>query len=229
MLPKLLDVPISTYLMVLAKIRRPSTTPSASTSRSFSSRMTSAASLATSVAESTEMPTSACVQGEGVVDAVAEERHVAARAPLDAHDAGLLFGADPGEDRGGRDRGGSCSSSRASRSAPVSVGAGRRPRSRQTFSATSGLSPVTILTVMPSPASRAQCLGGVVFGLVEEDQQAGQVQVVFVGGGQRGQVGAARVATATTRLPAVNSASSAAVPRRGHRRSGPVPTRVRLW
>ena len=59
MLPKLLDVPISTYLMVLAKIRRPSATPSASTSRSFSSRMTSAASLATSVAESTEMPTSA--------------------------------------------------------------------------------------------------------------------------------------------------------------------------
>ena len=59
MLPKLLDVPISTYLMVLAKIRRPSATPSASTSRSFSSRMTSAASLATSVAESTEIPTSA--------------------------------------------------------------------------------------------------------------------------------------------------------------------------
>ena len=29
------DVPISTYLMVLAKIRRPSATPSASTSRSF--------------------------------------------------------------------------------------------------------------------------------------------------------------------------------------------------
>jgi hypothetical protein len=59
MLPKLLDVPMSTYLMVLAKMRRPSTTPSASTSRSFSSRITSAASLATSVAESTEMPTSA--------------------------------------------------------------------------------------------------------------------------------------------------------------------------
>ena len=59
MLPKLLDVPISTYLIVLAKIRRPSATPSASTSRSFSSRITSAASLATSVAESTEMPTSA--------------------------------------------------------------------------------------------------------------------------------------------------------------------------
>ena len=50
---------MSTYLMVLAKMRRPSATPSASTSRSRSSRMMSAASLATSVAESTEMPTSA--------------------------------------------------------------------------------------------------------------------------------------------------------------------------
>ncbi len=38
MLPKLLDVPISTYLIVLAKIRRPSAMPSATTSRLFSSR-----------------------------------------------------------------------------------------------------------------------------------------------------------------------------------------------
>ena len=59
MFPKLLDVPISTYLMVLAKIRRPSATPVASTPRSFSSSTTSAASLATSVALSTEIPTSA--------------------------------------------------------------------------------------------------------------------------------------------------------------------------
>jgi hypothetical protein len=35
MLPKLLDVPISTYLSVLAKIRLPSVTPSASPSRSL--------------------------------------------------------------------------------------------------------------------------------------------------------------------------------------------------
>ena len=63
MFPKLLDVPISTYFMVLAKIRRPPVTPSASTSRSFSSRITSAASLATSTADSTEMPTSAARPG----------------------------------------------------------------------------------------------------------------------------------------------------------------------
>ena len=84
MFPKLLDVPISTYLMVLAKIRRPSATPSASTSRSFSSRMTSAASLATSVAESTEMPDVGGVQRERVVDAVAEEGDPAAGTALDA-------------------------------------------------------------------------------------------------------------------------------------------------
>ena len=59
MLPKFDDVAMSTYFMVLLKIRRPSMTPSASTPRSLSSSTTSAASLATSVPESTEMPTSA--------------------------------------------------------------------------------------------------------------------------------------------------------------------------
>ncbi len=59
MLPKFDDVDMRTYFMVLAKIRRPSMTPSASTPRSLSSRTTSAASLATSVPESTEIPTSA--------------------------------------------------------------------------------------------------------------------------------------------------------------------------
>jgi hypothetical protein len=35
MLPKLLEVPIKTYVMVVAKILRPSMTPSARTSRSL--------------------------------------------------------------------------------------------------------------------------------------------------------------------------------------------------
>jgi hypothetical protein len=59
MFPKFEDVAISTYFIVLAKIRLPSITPVASTPRSFSSSTTSAASLATSVPESTDMPTSA--------------------------------------------------------------------------------------------------------------------------------------------------------------------------
>jgi len=57
--PKFDEVPIKTYLIVLAKMRRPSVTPSARTPRSFSSRTTSAASFATSAAVSTLMPTSA--------------------------------------------------------------------------------------------------------------------------------------------------------------------------
>lgn len=54
---------MSTYLMVLAKMRQPPATPVASTPRSFSSSTTSAASLATSVALSTEIPTSAAHAG----------------------------------------------------------------------------------------------------------------------------------------------------------------------
>jgi hypothetical protein len=59
MFPKFEEVAISTYFIVLAKIRLPSITPAASTPRSFSSSTTSAASLATSVPESTDIPTSA--------------------------------------------------------------------------------------------------------------------------------------------------------------------------
>ncbi len=59
MLPKLLLVPMRTYLIVLLKVLRPSTIPLARTSRSFSSRTMSAASFATSTAESTLIPTSA--------------------------------------------------------------------------------------------------------------------------------------------------------------------------
>ena len=47
------------YLIMLAKVLRPSITPSSSTIRLFSSRMMSAASLAMSTAVSTEMPMSA--------------------------------------------------------------------------------------------------------------------------------------------------------------------------
>lgn len=60
MFPKFELVPIITYFMILAKVRRPSRTPSTSTSRSFLRRMLDAASLATS----TDTPTSAtCSEG----------------------------------------------------------------------------------------------------------------------------------------------------------------------
>ena len=62
--PKFALVAIKTYLSVLAKVVRPSLTPSISTPRSFSSNTISAASLATSAAVSTEIPTSAAWSAE---------------------------------------------------------------------------------------------------------------------------------------------------------------------
>jgi hypothetical protein len=59
MLPKFDDVPMRTYFMMLAYVRRPSCTPSASTPRSESSSTISAAARAMSVASSTDTPTSA--------------------------------------------------------------------------------------------------------------------------------------------------------------------------
>ena len=75
------------------------------------------------------------VQGQRVVDAVAQERDRAAAAPLDADDAGLVLGADPGEDRRvAGSRAASASSSSRSRSAPVSARAPSvSPRSRHTL------------------------------------------------------------------------------------------------
>ncbi len=61
MLPKLELAPMRTYFRMLAKVRRPSSTPSATTARSESSRIMSAAARATPVAPSTESPTSAAL------------------------------------------------------------------------------------------------------------------------------------------------------------------------
>ena len=73
MLPKLLDVPISTYLMVLAKIRRPSATPSASTSRSLLQQDDVGGVLGDVGARVDRDADVGGVQRERVVDAVAEE------------------------------------------------------------------------------------------------------------------------------------------------------------
>ena len=68
MLPKFELVPMSTYFMMLPKLRRPSTTPRCTAARLFSSRMMSAAALATSTPFATEMPTSAvCSEGASLM------------------------------------------------------------------------------------------------------------------------------------------------------------------
>ena len=135
MLPKLLDVPISTYLIVLAKIRRPSTTPSASTPRSFSSRMTSAASWATSVAVSTEIPTSAACSARASF--TPSPRKPTSRPSRRSSRTTRAFcsGRDPGEAPwSARAAAASASSSRASRSRSGERRSGGRARAAaQTF------------------------------------------------------------------------------------------------
>ena len=59
MLPKFELDPMRTYFRMLANVRRPSSTPSATTAKSESSRIMSAAARATPVAPATDRPTSA--------------------------------------------------------------------------------------------------------------------------------------------------------------------------
>ena len=126
------------------------------------------------------------VQGQRVVDAVTEERDVDPGAALRTDDPRLLLGAHPREDRRRTYEGDQVVVVDASRaSAPVTVPVTARPRSRQTFAATAALSPVTTFTEMPRAASRARAARRAVLGGVEEDEEAGQRQVLLVVGGER--------------------------------------------
>src|ERR1035437_3973720 len=223
MLPKLLDVPISTYLMVLAKIRRPSATPSASTSRSFSSRITSAASFATSVAESTEMPTSAACRASA---SLTPSPRKATPPPLRRWARtmrALSWGLTRANTVVATIAAESAESSIPSRSAPVSALSAFSPRSRQTLTATAALSPVTTLTAIPRPASRrsalaASCLGG--SRNTSSPTRCRPRSSCAIGPpGPPGAAGpaAGRTATATARLQAENYAVSAARSPRGVR------------
>ena len=144
-----------TYLIVLAKMRRPSTTPSARMPRSLSSRTTAAASLATSAAESTEIPTSAWWSAIASLtpsprNATSEPRLRWARMIRDfcsgvTRAKMVVFGSSATR----------AASSSFSSSCPVTTVPWSRPTSPQRCAATWPLSPVTILTVIPSRASRA--------------------------------------------------------------------------
>ena len=211
MLPKLLDVPIRTYLMVFAKIRRPSMTPSASTPRSLSSSTTSAASLATSVALSTEMPMSAACSARASLT----PSPMNPTAPPLCRSSRMIRAFCSGETRAkmlaSRAAAASSGSDMASTAAPVSVPPESTPSSSQTFSATLALSPVAILTVMPSASSWSSEAAGVGFGPVQEDEEPGRTRSSLVGwrsGPARPPAG--RVPTATTRDPASNCLSSIA-------------------
>ncbi len=102
-------------------------------------------------------------------------------------------------------------SSRASMSVPVSTLLAGRPRSWQTLAATAGLSPVTILTAMPRPARRARAAAASAFGGSRNTSSPTSRRSRSSAGVSLVRSAAGRVATATTRLPAVNSAARAAV------------------
>ena len=203
MFPKFDDVAIRTYLIVLAKMRRPSTTPSASTPRSLSSRMMSAASFATSVPVSTEMPTSAWCERDRVVDAVAEERDVGPACALDADDARLRLGADACEHRR-RDRSRRRARRRPSRRpARRSARPARRGRDPCTPSPLPGrLSPVITLTTMPSRARRASDGAASALGRSRNTRNPTSERPSSSASVGSSSPGAVREATAITREPA---------------------------
>ena len=104
------------------------------------------------------------------------------------------------------------------------------PRVRQTVSATRGLSPVTILTVMPSSARRAIDAAADGLGWSRNTRNPARCRSCSSSAVSAVSSGAARVAMATTRLPARELARRArGVPRRGRRCSGRGPLRGRPW
>ncbi len=210
MLPKFDEVAMSTYFIVLAKIRRPSITPSARTPRSLSSRTTSAASLATSEPESTEIPTSAWCRATAsltpspmnatsrpVLRATLMMRDFCS-GPIRANTVVVAIAAS------------SPSSSRVSTSPPDRVPVQSSPMSAHTLAATRPLSPVMILTSIPRARSFSSELPASAFGRSAKVRNPSSTRpcssvVVTVSA-----PGADRLATATTRAPWANSPSRTA-------------------
>ena len=198
-----------TYLIVLAKMRRPSTTPSARMPRSLSSRTTAAASLATSAADSTEIPTSAWWSAIASLTpsprkATSEPRLRWARMIRDfcsgvTRAKIVVFGSSATR----------ASSSSFSSSCPVTTVPGSRPTSPQRCAATWPLSPVTILTVIPSRASRASdSLTSGLTGSVKQrkpSRERSRSSSLL-----RWSAASGRLATATTRVPEAKSSSRVA-------------------
>ena len=194
--------------MVLAKIRRPSATPVASTPRSFSNSTTSAASLATSVALSTEMPTSAACNASA---SLTPSPRKPTERPMRRREA-ISRAFCSGEMRA-KMVWFCATSANSSSSRGLQLCAGDGALGRQTqigadLFGDPGLSPVAILSSMPSSASSDRDCRAAGFGFVGENQEPGQQQVAFVAGGDRRSARRAGLAaTATTRRPAANKAA----------------------
>ena len=153
MLPKLEEVPMRMYFIVLEKIRRPSRTPPARIPRSLPNRTMSAASLATSLPVSTEIPTSA--SRSAMASFTPSPRKPTSL--LRPRCAVMILDFCSGETLANIPVRGIRSSSSLSlifsSSGPLIASPKSRPSARQTDAATSALSPVTSLTSIPRALS----------------------------------------------------------------------------
>ncbi len=137
------------YFSMLAKVRRPSITPSSSTIRLFSSRMISAASRAISTAPSTEMPISAARKaGASLIPSPIKPTTCPSRFSKVTMRS-LCIGVRRANSVVRCARFASSSSDSVSISLPMTTSPASSPTSWHTFAATNSLSPVRIFTVIP--------------------------------------------------------------------------------
>jgi hypothetical protein len=144
------------------------------------------------------------VQGDRVVDAIAEEGDVGAAAAGDLDDPGFLVGADPGEHGGVADRGGE-----GVVVEPFQLGAGVDLLDVQAdvaadLAATMGLSPVMTLTVMPRAPSLAIEVPASALGRSMKVRKPSRCRPCSSAALGVVSPGASRVATAMTRAPSAN-------------------------
>ena len=184
MFPKFDEVPIRTYLIVLAKIRRPSTIPVARISRSLSSRTMSAASLATSVAVCTEIPTSASCSATASLTPSPRNPTVEPRARWALIDPRLLLRGDAREDRRAGQRG------RELRVVElIELGAGERPLDGQADVGADLLRDAVVvagddLHLHVEELEAVERLLGVGLRAIDEGEEAREVEVAFIVGVQ---------------------------------------------
>ena len=189
MFPKFDDVPMSTYLIVLAKVRRPSAHAVGEHAEVLFEQDDVGGVLGDVGGGFDRDPDVGGVERDRVVDAVAEERDVAVRGPVRADEAGLLFGAHPGEDRRVYDPRHGAHRRRAPRCRCQSCVA---PTSEAEVAADllgdDGVVAGDDLHRDAEPGEAFERRGGVELGLVQEHEVTDEGEVVLVGRRQRSRL-----------------------------------------
>ena len=202
MLPKLELAPIRTYFRILAKVRRPSSTPSATTARSESSRIISAAARATPVAPSTDRPTSAALMpGASLTPSpINPTTSPEARRALTIRT--FWSGDRRAKTSVSRTRTFKASTLSAFRSFPVITAWPRRPTIPARRPTTSGSSPDRITTRTPAAASLAIAAGALALGGSAKVHSPSKTRLLSSSTvGSRGSPDQGREATAIARNP----------------------------